>query len=121
MAAGLNQSANEVVQASRGTTQDLARSTSKFGQDFSNFLDAGVDMAGTSQVRRETWRHHQLVFIYMFNYSYLRLFIYISLTVYLNGIKEQCVIRIIRHKVVLLKQSMSSSSLKRTRPRWCPT
>lgn len=50
VAAGLNQSANEVVQASRGTTQDLAKATSKFGQDFSNFLDAGVDMAGTSQV-----------------------------------------------------------------------
>ncbi|XP_058472682.1 talin-1 isoform X1 [Solea solea] len=49
VAAGLNQSANEVVQASRGTTQDLAKATSKFGQDFSNFLDAGVDMAGTSQ------------------------------------------------------------------------
>lgn len=50
MAAGLNQSANEVVQASRGTTQDLARATSKFGQDFSHFLEAGVDMAGQSQV-----------------------------------------------------------------------
>lgn len=50
VAAGLNQSANEVVQASRGTTQDLARATSKFGQDFNNFLHAGVDMAGTSQV-----------------------------------------------------------------------
>lgn len=50
VAAGLNQSANEVVQSSRGTTQDLARATSKFGQDFSNFLEAGVDMAGTSQV-----------------------------------------------------------------------
>uniref|UniRef100_A0A673A828 Talin-1 n=1 Tax=Sphaeramia orbicularis TaxID=375764 RepID=A0A673A828_9TELE len=50
VAAGLNQSANEVVQASRGTTQDLARATSKFGKDFSNFLEAGVDMAGTSQV-----------------------------------------------------------------------
>ena len=50
VAAGLNQSANEVVQASRGTTQDLARATSKFGNDFSNFLEAGVDMAGTSHV-----------------------------------------------------------------------
>uniref|UniRef100_A0A3Q4M397 Talin 1 n=1 Tax=Neolamprologus brichardi TaxID=32507 RepID=A0A3Q4M397_NEOBR len=49
VAAGLNQSANEVVQSSRGTTQDLARATSKFGQEFSNFLEAGVDMAGTSQ------------------------------------------------------------------------
>uniref|UniRef100_A0A8C6KCU1 Talin 1 n=1 Tax=Nothobranchius furzeri TaxID=105023 RepID=A0A8C6KCU1_NOTFU len=49
VAAELNQSANEVVQASRGTTQDLSRATSKFGQDFSQFLKAGVDMAGTSQ------------------------------------------------------------------------
>ncbi|XP_039636380.1 talin-1 [Perca fluviatilis] len=53
VAAGLNQSANEVVQASRGTTQDLARATSKFGQDFSNFLNAGVDMAGTSQSKED--------------------------------------------------------------------
>ncbi|XP_013858220.1 talin-1 isoform X2 [Austrofundulus limnaeus] len=53
VAAGLNQSANEVVQASRGTTQDLARATSKFGQDFNNFLHAGVDMAGTSQSKED--------------------------------------------------------------------
>ncbi|XP_076020392.1 talin-1 isoform X2 [Genypterus blacodes] len=53
VAANLNQSANEVVQASRGTTQDLARSTSKFGHDFSNFLEAGVDMAGTSQSKED--------------------------------------------------------------------
>ncbi|XP_032396059.1 talin-1 isoform X1 [Etheostoma spectabile] len=53
VAASLNQSANEVVQASRGTTQDLSRATSKFGQDFSNFLDAGVDMAGTSQSKED--------------------------------------------------------------------
>lgn len=50
VAASLNQSANEVVQASRGTTLDLARATSKFGNDFSSFLEAGVDMAGTSPV-----------------------------------------------------------------------
>uniref|UniRef100_A0AAQ4R077 Talin 1 n=1 Tax=Gasterosteus aculeatus aculeatus TaxID=481459 RepID=A0AAQ4R077_GASAC len=49
VAAGLNQSANEVVQASRGTTQNLASATGKFGQDFNNFLNAGVDMAGTSK------------------------------------------------------------------------
>uniref|UniRef100_A0A7N8X271 Talin 1 n=1 Tax=Mastacembelus armatus TaxID=205130 RepID=A0A7N8X271_9TELE len=53
VAAGLNQSANEVVQASRGTTQDLARATSKFGQDFSSFVEAGVDMAGTSQSKED--------------------------------------------------------------------
>ncbi|XP_039224917.1 talin-1 isoform X1 [Crotalus tigris] len=48
-AAGLNQSANELVQASRGTSQDLARASGKFGQDFNEFLQAGVEMAGQSQ------------------------------------------------------------------------
>ncbi|XP_064294580.1 talin-1 isoform X1 [Phalacrocorax carbo] len=47
-AAGLNQSANELVQASRGTPQDLAKSTGKFGQDFNEFLQAGVEMASQS-------------------------------------------------------------------------
>ncbi|NXH13315.1 TLN1 protein, partial [Bucco capensis] len=47
-AAGLNQSANELVQASRGTPQDLAKSSGKFGQDFSEFLQAGVEMASQS-------------------------------------------------------------------------
>ncbi|XP_077478132.1 talin-1 isoform X1 [Stigmatopora argus] len=53
VAANLNQSANEVVQASRVTTRDMARATGKFGQDFSNFLEAGVDMAGTSQSKED--------------------------------------------------------------------
>uniref|UniRef100_A0A8D2KWM4 Talin 1 n=1 Tax=Varanus komodoensis TaxID=61221 RepID=A0A8D2KWM4_VARKO len=47
-AAGLNQSANELVQASRGTPQDLARASGKFGHDFNEFLQAGVEMAGQS-------------------------------------------------------------------------
>ncbi|XP_021236048.1 talin-1 isoform X2 [Numida meleagris] len=47
-AAGLNQSANELVQASRGTPQDLAKSSGKFGQDFNEFLQAGVEMASLS-------------------------------------------------------------------------
>ncbi|NXC75294.1 TLN1 protein, partial [Anhinga anhinga] len=47
-AAGLNQSANELVQASRGTPQDLAKSTGKFGHDFNEFLQAGVEMASQS-------------------------------------------------------------------------
>uniref|UniRef100_A0ABM5FUZ6 Talin-1 isoform X2 n=1 Tax=Pogona vitticeps TaxID=103695 RepID=A0ABM5FUZ6_9SAUR len=47
-AAGLNQSASEMVQASRGTPQDLARASGKFGQDFNEFLQAGVEMAGQS-------------------------------------------------------------------------
>lgn len=51
-AAGLNQSANELVQASRGTTQDVAKASGKFGKDFNEFLEAGVDMAGQSQVGR---------------------------------------------------------------------
>uniref|UniRef100_A0A8D0MLI8 Talin 1 n=1 Tax=Sus scrofa TaxID=9823 RepID=A0A8D0MLI8_PIG len=44
-AAGLNQAATELVQASRGTPQDLARASGRFGQDFSTFLEAGVEMA----------------------------------------------------------------------------
>ncbi|NXY89658.1 TLN1 protein, partial [Alcedo cyanopectus] len=47
-AAGLNQSANELVQASRGTPQDLAKSSGKFGQDFNEFLQAGVEIASQS-------------------------------------------------------------------------
>lgn len=53
-AAGLNQSANELVQASRGTPQDLAKSSGKFGQDFNEFLQAGVEMASLSPVRANT-------------------------------------------------------------------
>ncbi|KAJ8260864.1 hypothetical protein COCON_G00165870 [Conger conger] len=52
-AAGLNLSANELVQASRGTTQDLAKASGKFGQDFNEFLEAGVDMAGQSQSKED--------------------------------------------------------------------
>ncbi|NWV76270.1 TLN1 protein, partial [Dasyornis broadbenti] len=47
-AAGLNQSANELVQASRGTPQDLAKSSGKFGHNFNEFLQAGVEMASQS-------------------------------------------------------------------------
>nr|XP_033793377.1 talin-1 isoform X1 [Geotrypetes seraphini] len=47
-AAGLNQSANELVQASRGTPLDLAKASGKYGQDFNEFLEAGVEMAGQS-------------------------------------------------------------------------
>lgn len=47
-AAGLNQSASELVQASRGTPQDLAKSSGKFGHDFNEFLQAGVEMASQS-------------------------------------------------------------------------
>nr|XP_034956392.1 talin-1 isoform X2 [Zootoca vivipara] len=50
-AAGLNQSATELVQASRGTPQDLAKASGKFGQDFNEFLQAGVEMAGQSPSR----------------------------------------------------------------------
>nr|XP_015193068.1 PREDICTED: talin-1 isoform X1 [Lepisosteus oculatus]XP_015193073.1 PREDICTED: talin-1 isoform X1 [Lepisosteus oculatus] len=52
-AAGLNQSANELVQASRGTTQELAKASGKFGQDFNEFLQAGVEMAGQSQSKED--------------------------------------------------------------------
>lgn len=49
-AAGLNQSAGEVVHASRGTSSQLAVASGKFSQDFDEFLDAGIEMAGHTQV-----------------------------------------------------------------------
>ncbi|XP_078077806.1 talin-1 isoform X1 [Mustelus asterias] len=52
-AVGLNQSANELVQASRGTTQDLAKASGKFGNDFDEFLQAGVEMAGQSKDKED--------------------------------------------------------------------
>ncbi|KAE8637076.1 hypothetical protein XENTR_v10003310 [Xenopus tropicalis] len=52
-AAGLNQSANELVQASRGTPQDLAKASGKYSHDFNEFLQAGVEMAGQSQNKED--------------------------------------------------------------------
>ncbi|KAM4707766.1 talin-1 isoform 1-T1 [Discoglossus pictus] len=52
-AAGLNQSANELVQASRGTPQNLAKASGKYGQDFNDFIQAGVEMAGHSQNKED--------------------------------------------------------------------
>uniref|UniRef100_A0A1A7XNS5 Talin 2 n=2 Tax=Iconisemion striatum TaxID=60296 RepID=A0A1A7XNS5_9TELE len=48
-AAGLNQSAGEVVHASRGSSGQLADASGKFSQDFDEFLDAGIEMAGHTQ------------------------------------------------------------------------
>ncbi|XP_051512517.1 talin-2-like [Myxocyprinus asiaticus] len=45
-AADLNQSAGDVVHASRGTTSQLADASGKFSEDFDEFLDAGIEMAG---------------------------------------------------------------------------
>jgi len=50
-AADLNQSAGDVVHASRGTTVKLADASGKFSEDFDEFLDAGIEMAGHTQVR----------------------------------------------------------------------
>ncbi|XP_059845522.1 talin-1 isoform X2 [Hypanus sabinus] len=52
-AVGLNQSANELVQASRGNTQDLAKASGKFGKDFNELLQAGVEMAGQSKDKED--------------------------------------------------------------------
>lgn len=49
-AADLNQSAGEVVHASRGPSNQLAVASGKFSQDFDEFLDAGIEMAGHTQV-----------------------------------------------------------------------
>ncbi|KAM7423838.1 hypothetical protein PAMA_000280 [Pampus argenteus] len=48
-AADLNQSAGEVVHASRGSSGQLAVASGKFSQDFDEFLDAGIEMAGHTQ------------------------------------------------------------------------
>ncbi|XP_067871342.1 talin-2 isoform X1 [Heterodontus francisci] len=50
-AAGLNQSAGEVVHASRGTSRQLAAASGKFSEDFDDFLDAGIEMAGQAQTK----------------------------------------------------------------------
>ncbi|XP_069759034.1 talin-2 [Narcine bancroftii] len=50
-AAGLNQSAGEVVHASRGTSRQLAAASGKFSEDFDEFLDAGIEMAGQTQTK----------------------------------------------------------------------
>uniref|UniRef100_A0A672PCW5 Talin-2-like n=1 Tax=Sinocyclocheilus grahami TaxID=75366 RepID=A0A672PCW5_SINGR len=50
-AADLNQSAGDVVHASRGTTSQLADASGKFSEDFDEFLDAGIEMAGHTQRR----------------------------------------------------------------------
>lgn len=49
-AADLNQSAGDVVHASRGSSSQLAVASGKFSQDFDEFLDAGIEMAGHTQV-----------------------------------------------------------------------
>ncbi|XP_047187571.1 talin-2a isoform X1 [Scophthalmus maximus] len=48
-AADLNQSAGEVVHASRGSSTQLAVASGKFSEDFDEFLDAGIEMAGHTQ------------------------------------------------------------------------
>uniref|UniRef100_A0A8C7F6C4 Talin-2 n=1 Tax=Oncorhynchus kisutch TaxID=8019 RepID=A0A8C7F6C4_ONCKI len=48
-AADLNQSAGDVVHASRGSSTQLADASGKFREDFDDFLDAGIEMAGHTQ------------------------------------------------------------------------
>uniref|UniRef100_A0A4W5PB03 Talin 2 n=1 Tax=Hucho hucho TaxID=62062 RepID=A0A4W5PB03_9TELE len=48
-AAELNHSAGDVVHSSRGTSSQLAVASGKFSEDFDEFLDAGVEMAGHTQ------------------------------------------------------------------------
>uniref|UniRef100_A0A8C7UW25 Talin 2a n=1 Tax=Oncorhynchus mykiss TaxID=8022 RepID=A0A8C7UW25_ONCMY len=52
-AADLNQSAGDVVHASRGSSTQLADASGKFREDFDDFLDAGIEMAGHTQVKDE--------------------------------------------------------------------
>uniref|UniRef100_A0A8C1P4C5 Talin 2 n=1 Tax=Cyprinus carpio TaxID=7962 RepID=A0A8C1P4C5_CYPCA len=50
-AAELNHSAGDVVQSSRGSSSQLAVASGKFSQDFDEFLDAGIEMAGHTQTK----------------------------------------------------------------------
>uniref|UniRef100_A0A3P9K964 Talin 2b n=1 Tax=Oryzias latipes TaxID=8090 RepID=A0A3P9K964_ORYLA len=52
-AAELNHSAGEVVHSSRGTSRQLAAASGKFSQDFDEFLDAGIEMAGHTQSKED--------------------------------------------------------------------
>ncbi|XP_029623768.1 talin-2 isoform X4 [Salmo trutta] len=52
-AADLNQSAGDVVHASRGSSTQLADASGKFSEDFDEFLDAGIEMAGHTQRKDE--------------------------------------------------------------------
>ncbi|KAJ3593552.1 hypothetical protein NHX12_005886 [Muraenolepis orangiensis] len=45
-ASELNQSAGDVVHASRSSSHQLAAASGKFSHDFDDFLDAGIEMAG---------------------------------------------------------------------------
>lgn len=65
-AADLNQSAGEVVHASRGSSSQLAVASGKFSQDFDEFLDAGIEMAGHTQVCVVVlFQEHQNLFKYI--------------------------------------------------------
>ncbi|XP_074862365.1 talin-2 isoform X2 [Carettochelys insculpta] len=52
-AADLNQSAGEVVHATRGQSGELAVASGKFSDDFDEFLDAGIEMAGQAQTKED--------------------------------------------------------------------
>ncbi|KAL7866940.1 hypothetical protein AOLI_G00147540 [Acnodon oligacanthus] len=55
-AADLNQSAGDVVHASKGTSSQLADASGKFSEDFDEFLDAGIEMAGHTQSREDQFQ-----------------------------------------------------------------
>ncbi|KAM6200895.1 talin-2 [Rhynchocyon petersi] len=52
-AADLNQSAGEVVHATRAQSGELAAASGKFSDDFDEFLDAGIEMAGQAQTKED--------------------------------------------------------------------
>uniref|UniRef100_A0AAR2LJB0 Talin 2a n=1 Tax=Pygocentrus nattereri TaxID=42514 RepID=A0AAR2LJB0_PYGNA len=55
-AADLNQSAGDVVHASKGTSSQLADASGKFSEDFDEFLDAGIEMAGHTQSKEDQFQ-----------------------------------------------------------------
>lgn len=59
-AAELNHSAGDVVQSSRGSSSQLAVASGKFSHDFDEFLDAGIEMAGHTQVQLQCSAHREI-------------------------------------------------------------
>lgn len=48
-AVNLNQAASEIVTASRGPPQEVAKSSGRFSQAYTDFMDSGMEFAGATK------------------------------------------------------------------------
>jgi talin len=49
VAVDLNQAASDIVTTSRGTPQQLAQSSNRYGQSYQEFVDTGLTLAGVTK------------------------------------------------------------------------